>query len=128
MLAESLSGKHLDAVRLSFPYIAQLRGQEMTNANGIDRQPRAHRVNPVRLAGWGVIAAVLLAPVVAMRFTEVNWTAFDFLIAGALLIGAGLALELVVWRVRSGRARIAIAIAVLAAVLLVWAQAAVGII
>ena len=63
-----------------------------------------------------------------MRFAqEVNCTAFDFLIAGALLIGAGFALELVVRRVGSVRARIAIAIAILAVVLLVWAQGAVGI-
>jgi peptidoglycan/LPS O-acetylase OafA/YrhL len=128
MLAESISGKHLDAVRLSFLNIALTEGQGMTNVDGIGRQRGSRLANPVRLTGWSLIATLLLAPAVAMRFTEeVSWTAFDFLIAAALLIGAGLALELVVWRVRSVRARIAIAIAVLAVVLLVWAQGAVGI-
>ena len=84
--------------------------------------------SPLRLLGWGIVAAALVTPVVAMRFThEVNWTAFDFLAAGALLIGAGLTLELVVWRVRSVRARVAITVAILAVVLLGWAQGAVGI-
>ena len=84
--------------------------------------------NPLRLLGWGIVAAALVTPVVAMRFThEVNWTAFDFLAAGALLIGAGLTLELVVWRVRSVRARVAITVPILAVLLLVWAQGAVGI-
>lgn len=85
-------------------------------------------LNPLRLLGWGLIAAILVTPAVAMRFThEVTWTAFDFLSAAAVLIGAGLALELVVWRVRNARARIAIAVAILAVLLLVWVQGAVGI-
>ena len=85
-------------------------------------------LNPLRLLGWGIVAAILVTPAVAMRFThEVNWTAFDFLSAAAVLIGAGLALELVVWRVRRVRARVAIAVAILAVLLLVWAQGAVGI-
>ena len=128
MLAESISGKRLDAMRLSFLNDAFTNGHEMTNMDGLHGQPRAHLANPVRLAGWGLIAALLLTPAVAMRFTdEVYWTAFDFIVAGALLIGAGLALELVIWRVQSVRARIAIAVAILASVLIVWAQGAVGI-
>lgn len=100
----------------------------MTDVNGIDRQSGIRLAHPIRLAGWSLIALLLLAPAVAMRFTgEVRWTAFDFLVAGALLVGAGLALELVVWRVRSVRARIAIAVVILAVVLLVWMQGAVGI-
>jgi len=42
-----------------------------------------------------VTTAVLLAPLVAMRFTdEVNWTPFDFAFAFVLLAGAGSLLEL----------------------------------
>ena len=34
-------------------------------------------LNPVRVIGWGLIAVLLSAPAVAMRFThEVDWTAF----------------------------------------------------
>lgn len=128
MLAESVSGKHLDVVRLSFLNIAFTGGLEMTDVNCMDRQSGPRLAHPIRLAGWSLIALLLLAPAVAMRFTgEVRWTAFDFLVAGALLVGAGLALELVVWRVRSVRARIAIAVVILAVVLLVWVQGAVGI-
>src|SRR5688500_13320264 len=40
------------------------------------------------------ITCILLLPLLAMRFTnEVNWTPFDFVVAGALLLGAGLAYE-----------------------------------
>lgn len=85
-------------------------------------------LNPVRIIGWGVIAVLLSLPAIAMRFThEVNWTALDFIYAGVLLIGAGLAFELVFWRVRGLQARLAIGVGILAVVLFVWAQGAVGI-
>lgn len=93
------------------------------------RTPSGRLLNPLRLIGWGVIAALLLTPAVAMRFTpEVRWTALDFLYAGGLLIGAGLAFELVFWRVRGLQARLAIGLGILAAVLFIWAQGAVGIV
>lgn len=62
-----------------------------------------------------------------MRFTgEVNWTATDFIVAGLLLFGAGLAYVLAVGA-RGDRAyRMAVAIAVGAALLLTWANLAVG--
>ena len=79
------------------------------------------------LARWGVIAAVLATPLVAMRFTdEVDWDAADFLFAGGLLGGAGLVFELAAWKIRDAGLRAAIGIAILAAVLLLWADAAVG--
>ena len=88
----------------------------------------ARLLNPVRVIGWGVIAVLLSLPAIAMRFThEVNWTALDFIYAGVLLIGAGLAFELVFWRVRGLQARLAIGLGILAVVLFVWAQGAVGI-
>jgi ABC-type cobalamin transport system permease subunit len=81
-----------------------------------------------RVAAWGAVAALLIAPLVAMQFTtEVNWTTSDFAIAGALLIGAGLLIELVVWKARSRALRIGACVAVVAAVLVIWAQGAVGI-
>ena len=57
------------------------------------------------MGGLGV-ALVLLAPLIAMRFTdEVNWTAFDFAFAAVLLIGAGLLLELILWKARGAALR-----------------------
>ena len=72
-------------------------------------------------------ALILLVPLVAMMFTdEVDWNWFDFAIIGTLLIGAGFIYELVTTRVNP-KYRGAIAIVIVAAVLLVWAELAVGI-
>lgn len=74
------------------------------------------------------VVLLLLVPLIAMQFTnEVNWTAFDFVAAGILLLGTGLIAELVMRKVRTRNRQFA-AIAVLLAVLfLVWAELAVGI-
>lgn len=41
-----------------------------------------------------IVAGILLIPLVAMQFTnEVNWTIFDFVVAGILLYASGLMLE-----------------------------------
>ena len=81
-----------------------------------------------RLAMWTTIAALLLLPLIAMQFTrEVAWDAADFAFAGVLLIGAGAIFELASWKVKDLKYRAAIGIALLAAVLLVWADGAVGI-
>jgi len=86
------------------------------------------RLNPWRLAGWGAVAALLLLPLAAMQVTdEIAWTASDFAFAAVLLIGAGALLELTMWKVRGLRYRAAIGLAIAAAVLLVWADGAVGI-
>ncbi len=85
-------------------------------------------LNPVRVIGWGLIAVLLSVPVIAMRFThEVAWTASDFVFAAVLLGGAGLAFELVFWRARGLQLRLALGLGILAVVLFVWAQGAVGI-
>ena len=49
----------------------------------------------LRILGWLGVAAILIAPAIAMRFTtEVNWTQSDFVFAGILLIGGGAVVEL----------------------------------
>lgn len=80
-----------------------------------------------RTLGWSAAGAILLVPLLAMPFTrEVAWGAEDFLAAALLLGSAGLALELAVRLVRSTRARLAAGLAILGALLLVWAELAVG--
>ncbi|CAM4186722.1 hypothetical protein [Gillisia limnaea] len=79
----------------------------------------------------GIVLAIillLLIPLIAMQFTtEVNWTAFDFVVAGVLLLGTGLLAELIMRKVKNKNRKI-VAIAMLLAVLfLVWAELAVGI-
>lgn len=84
--------------------------------------------NLIRVAGWSAVALVLLTPLVAMRFTdEVNWTASDFAFAAVLLIGGGLLLELIFWKASAPALRVGLALSVVAAVLLIWADGAVGV-
>jgi phosphoglycerol transferase MdoB-like AlkP superfamily enzyme len=85
--------------------------------------------NMVRLMLWSVAAGLLLVPLIAMQFTrEVNWTGSDFLFAGMMIGGAGLLFELAVRRSPSSAYRAAIALALAAAFLIVWANGAVGMI
>lgn len=72
---------------------------------------------------------VLMVPLVAMQFTdEVKWGVEDFLVAGVLLFGTGLAASAMA-RARSlaGRYRIAGLLVVAALFLLTWAELAVGV-
>ena len=74
------------------------------------------------------VAILLLIPLIAMQFTaEVNWTPFDFVVAGLLLIGAGLIFDLVIRKIKNIKSRIAISLVLLIALLLIWAELAVGI-
>ncbi len=80
-----------------------------------------------RTLGWGAAGAILLLPLLAMLVTEeMNWGLEDFAAAALLLGAAGLAVELAVRVVRGRRARVAAGLAILAALLLVWAELAVG--
>ena len=72
---------------------------------------------------------ILLVPLVAMQFTdEVNWTAVDFIIAGALLFGTGM---LLVWALRQSTSlayRAAMGLTIGTTFLMIWANLAVGLI
>ena len=75
-----------------------------------------------------IVALLLLMPLVAMQFTnEVNWNLFDFVVAGALLLGTGIAIDFVVRTVSRVEYRIAICLTIIIALLLIWAELAVGI-
>jgi hypothetical protein len=74
------------------------------------------------------ITALLMVPLIAMQFTtEVNWTWFDFVVAGILLYGTGLLCELVLRKVRDTGRRFLVIGIVLVVLFLVWAELAVGI-
>lgn len=74
------------------------------------------------------VVFLLLVPLIAMLFTnEVKWSLFDFVVAGALLLGTGLLCEFVMRKVTKTGYRIAICAAILAALLLIWVELAVGI-
>jgi hypothetical protein len=71
---------------------------------------------------------LLFVPLIAMLFTnEVNWTPFDFLIAGILLISVGLIFELILRKVKTVRNRIVLSAILFLLLFLVWAELAVGI-
>lgn len=82
-----------------------------------------------RLTGIVFTAAlILLIPLIAMQFTnEVNWSLFDFVVAGILLLGTGLTIELVLRKVKQTRHRILLCAAIILALLVVWVELAVGI-
>ena len=74
------------------------------------------------------VAILLLIPLIAMQFTdEVNWTLLDFIVAGILLLGTGFICELVIKKVKKTAYRIAFCLSILIALLLIWAELAVGI-
>ncbi|AUD01763.1 hypothetical protein [Spirosoma pollinicola] len=82
-----------------------------------------------RLIGIVLTVALLLSgPFIAMQFTpEVNWTLSDFIVAGGLLLGTGLACELVIRNVNRLSYRVAICGAILVILVLIWVELAVGI-
>ena len=86
--------------------------------------------SPWRTAAWAaVVALILLIPLVAMQFSdEWNWDLFDFIFAGTLLLGAALVYELVAKKGGTTAYRAAVGVAVATALVLVWVNAAAGII
>jgi hypothetical protein len=78
-----------------------------------------------RLGVWAlIVAAILMIPLL----TGAPWDETDFIVAGALLFGAGLAYELVTRTSSSAMYRAAWGVAVGTALLLVWTNLAVGLI
>ncbi len=75
-----------------------------------------------------VTAAFLAITMVAMQFSEqVQWSAFDFILAAILLFGAGFAIDIVTRKIKSRNRRIAFLIAFVGLFLVVWAELAVGV-
>lgn len=69
-----------------------------------------------------------MIPVVAMQFTkEVNWTASDFVIMGALLFATAFAVDFVLKKVKTFKSRMILVFGILALLILIWAEMAVGI-
>ncbi len=91
-------------------------------------KPRGRNLR-VRLAVWaGLTALTLSIPLIAMQFTtEVNWTTSDFVFAGFMIVGVGVAYELAAM---TGNAayRAAAGLALAATFLTIWTTGAVGII
>lgn len=88
-----------------------------------------------RLIVWAVgVALVLLIPLALTLLgggvdgEGFHWTPIDFVFAFVFLFGAGAAYELVCRKMNNTAYRVAVGVAVVAALLLVWVNAAVGMI
>ncbi|HEY0964515.1 MAG TPA: hypothetical protein VGE31_01825 [Candidatus Paceibacterota bacterium] len=77
-----------------------------------------------------VTALFLMVPLVAMRFypNDVLWTLSDFIFAGVLIFGVGLAYELMSKRTGTAAYRCAVGVMLAATFILIWMNLAVGII
>ena len=75
------------------------------------------------------VAGLLMIPLIAMQFTdEVQWSPLDFVFAGLLLFGTGLTYLLVAKRTVNLAYRAGAGVALFAALFLIWANGAVGLI
>lgn len=88
------------------------------------------RGNIWRIIGWGTAVALLAAPFVAMQLHAegVDWSAGDFIFAGALFAVIGGLLEIAVRLSRNGPYRGGVALALLGNLLVIWSNLAVGIV
>lgn len=74
------------------------------------------------------VGLLLLIPLIGMQFSiDVNWTVSDFLVAGVLLLGAGLTIEIVMRTIKKKQTRILLILIIAAILLLTWAELAVGV-
>ena len=75
-----------------------------------------------------LVALLLLIPFTAMFFThEVNWTLFDFIIAGILLFTFGLLIETAIRNIKKRKYKILICSFILFMLMFTWVELAVGI-
>ncbi len=74
------------------------------------------------------IAVLLTIPLVAMFFTDqVNWSLSDFVVAGVLLLGTGILIDLALQKLKTSRFKIVLILLILFVFLLIWMELAVGI-
>lgn len=75
-----------------------------------------------------IAGLILLLPMVAMQLTnEVNWTVFDFVVAGILFFGTGGVIEFALRKIKVVNQRFWIVLGILFVLFLIWAELAVGI-
>jgi hypothetical protein len=75
-----------------------------------------------------VVELFLLVPLVGMQLgDEWNWGVADFIIGGILLAGVGVGAQMIITGMKTNPRRAVIGIVLAAAMVLVWAELAVGI-
>jgi hypothetical protein len=87
-----------------------------------------HR-SPWRIATWALAALILLLPLIVMQFSdEMNWGVVDFVFAAVLILGTTLVFDLLMRMTNNTTYRVAVAVALAAAFMLIWGNLAVGLI
>lgn len=72
--------------------------------------------------------ALLFIPFIGMQFSDqVNWSAFDFIIAGILLFGTAFGCNLVIKHIKTKRKAMILCGLILLFVAILWIELAVGI-
>ena len=75
-----------------------------------------------------IIGVLMFIPLIAMQFTnELNWDLADFILMGILLLCTGFACELVLRNISSTKNKIVLCGIILAMLIIIWAEFAVGI-
>ena len=74
-----------------------------------------------------IVGFLLLIPMIAMQLTdEVNWSFFDFLIMGIMLSITGLALGIIIKKIKYHKYRNIFIAIIIMIFLLIWAELGVG--
>ncbi len=77
---------------------------------------------------YSIPLALLMLPLIGMQFSkEVNWSGFDFLVAGVLLFGTAIIVDTILKKVKSKSQRILFVLFALLVLFLIWAELAVGV-
>lgn len=75
-----------------------------------------------------IISLLLSIPLIAMQFTkEVNWSLFDFVVAGVLLSSAGIAFEIVMRKIKTIQLKTVLLAVLFFMLCFMWVELAVGI-
>lgn len=86
--------------------------------------PKSKRLIIILIA----VVVILVIPLIAMPFSdEINWTLSDFIVAAMLLFGFGLMFDLILRKIKKRKYRIVLSVILLLALILIWAELAVGI-
>ena len=74
-----------------------------------------------------IVGIILLIPMIAMQFTdEVNWSFLDFIIMGIMLSITGLALGIIIKKIKDYKYRNIFITIIVMIFLLIWAELGVG--
>lgn len=77
---------------------------------------------------WVIAALLMISALTAVKFSdEFEWDQYDFLIFGVMLLGAGIAIEIVLKATQKAQYRLGLVTVIALVFLLIWVELAVGI-